>query len=347
MQSFVHKIWYQGHPAAWLLLPLSLLFWFISSLRRAAFRLGLKRSERLPVPVVVVGNITAGGSGKTPTVLYLIERLRREGWRPGVISRGYGAAFDGELDVVAGMSPAQVGDEPAMIAMRTGVPMVVGRNRIKAAHKLLQSHDVNVILCDDGLQHYALERDVEILVIDGERRFGNGWLLPAGPLREGKWRKSSVNFVLCNGANAEADEYAMTLEPAGLAPVAAIRGHAKGCNTNEQDNIAPRPGDTVNAMAGIGNPERFFSTLRAQGFVLGKAHEFTDHMAFSAADIAAVDDGRPLLMTEKDSVKCREFAKQHWWYLAVDANLPPTFSTRLLDALNRAATAKQGNTHGL
>ncbi|MBT1443086.1 tetraacyldisaccharide 4'-kinase [Shewanella sp. JM162201] len=337
MQQLVHKIWYQGHWLAWLLLPLSALFYLISGARRLAFRLGLKSRTSLPVPVVVVGNITAGGSGKTPTVLYLIELLRREGWRPGVISRGYGAEVDGEVEVIAGMSPTQVGDEPAMIAARTGVPMVVGKSRIRAAQKLLSLHDVNVILCDDGLQHYQLERDIEIVLIDGERRFGNGLLIPAGPLREGLWRKNSVDFILCNGGNAESGEYLMALKPSGLKPVLASRNCAD----------EPVPNAAVNAMAGIGNPARFFRELETQGFSLARAHEFADHMAYSAADIAAIDDGLPLLMTEKDAVKCREFAKQHWWYLAVDATLPPQFSTQLLDKLSRAANAKQGNSHGL
>lgn len=336
MQQLVHKIWYQGHPAKWLLLPLSALFWLISSIRRLGFRLGLKRQTQLPVPVIVVGNITAGGSGKTPTVLYLIELLRQQGWRPGVVSRGYGASIDGELEVRTGMTPAEVGDEPAMIALRTGIPMVVGASRVKAAHQLLANHDVNVILCDDGLQHYQLGRDIEILVIDGERRFGNGLLIPAGPLREGLWRKNTVDFSLCNGQNAEAGEFAMTLQPSALLPV--LPG---------ADATPPSVGDEINAMAGIGNPQRFFSALSAQGYKIAAAHEFADHMAYQASDIATIDNGLPLLMTEKDAVKCREFAKQHWWYVAVDANLPPQFSTQLLEKLSRAANAKQGTSHGL
>ncbi len=336
MQQFVHKIWYEGHWLKWVFWPLSWLFSLISSVRRSLFRLGIKPVYRSPVPVIVVGNITAGGSGKTPTVLYLVELLRRSGYKPGVISRGYGAEITSPLRVTSEHSSKDVGDEPAMIFARTQVPMVVGPNRVAALETLLDKGDVDLVICDDGLQHYALGRDIEITLIDGERRFGNGMLIPAGPLREGPWRLDSVDFRLCNGGTAQAGEFAMTLEPSGLIELAA------GDNSH-----APVAGDKIAAMAGIGNPERFFTTLRQQGFELARTRAFDDHQAFTAGDIDTLSQDLPILMTEKDAIKCRGFAKQNWWYLAVDAKLAPEFDTQLLQKVAAAKAGKQGTTHGV
>lgn len=337
MQQFVHKIWYEGHWLKWFFWPLSWLFGLISSVRRGMFRSGLKAVFHSPVPVIVVGNITAGGSGKTPTVLYLIELLRHSGYRPGVISRGYGADIQSPLRVTPEHSSADVGDEPAMIFARTRVPMVVGPNRVAALQTLLAGGDVDVVICDDGLQHYALARDIEIALIDGDRRLGNGMLIPAGPLREGPWRLQSVDFRLCNGGKALAGEFAMTLKPSGLIPLLAETELTK----------MPVAGEKVAAMAGIGNPERFFTTLAQQGFELGATKAFNDHQAYSRDDICSLAPGLPVLMTEKDAIKCRGFAKQDWWYLAVDAKLAPDFDSQLLNKLAAAKAGKQGTTHGV
>jgi tetraacyldisaccharide 4'-kinase len=337
MQGFINKIWYQEHPLRWLLYPLSLLFGLVSWFRRVAFRWGWKTQHRVAVPVIVVGNITAGGSGKTPTVIYLIELLRRNGYRPGVISRGYGARFEGTRWVAPGAEPAEVGDEPAMIVARTCVPMVVGANRLDAANRLLREADVDVIICDDGLQHYRLHRDIELAIVDGERRLGNGLLLPAGPLREGGWRLQTVDFVIINGGAASAGEEQMHLRPAKLQPV---------CD-NAPETVAPEPGDDIVAMAAIGNPGRFFSLLSHLGYKLVKTREFTDHQAFEAHELLALAGEFPLLMTEKDAVKCREFAQQNWWYLAVDAKLTTSFDERLLTRLAEAARAKEGRNDGI
>ncbi|MCF1430610.1 MAG: tetraacyldisaccharide 4'-kinase [Shewanella sp.] len=336
MQALVHQIWYGKHWLKWLLWPLSGLFWLISGVRRALFALGIKSVFYAPVPVIVVGNITAGGSGKTPTVLYLIELLRTAGYRPGVISRGYGVHIEAPIRVAPSHTSAQVGDEPAMIFARCSVPMVVGPNRVAAAKTLLACGDVDVIICDDGLQHYALGRNIEIAVIDGERRLGNGLLIPAGPLREGSWRLETVDFRLCNGGQAGIQEIAMSLNPARLLPV-----------QSGNDAVPPKAGETVVAMAGIGNPGRFFATLIEQGFRLAKTKAFDDHQPFTATDIDSLSTFQPLLMTEKDAIKCRGFAKQHWWYLAVDAKLGPDFDTQLLQKVAAAKAGKQGNTHGV
>ncbi|ABV37432.1 Tetraacyldisaccharide 4'-kinase [Shewanella sediminis HAW-EB3] len=337
MQAFVNRLWY---PKGFLdtqskglflllkiiqllLLPLSLLFAAITALRRSLFKIGIKKQSRLPVPVIVVGNITVGGSGKTPTVIYLVELLRRHGYQPGVISRGYGVNFEGVRSVLPSMAARDVGDEPAMIVGRTGVPMVIGRNRIDAGEHLLTHFNVDVIISDDGLQHYALGRDIELLILDGDRRFGNGSLLPAGPLREGLWRVKKVDAVVVNGGQSIEGEHAMSLVPSALKPVT---------HSNEQP---PALNDAVVAIAGIGNPQRFFTSLINAGFNLNGVKAFEDHQAYCEEELTELCGDLPIIMTEKDAVKCRDFAKQNWWYLPVDAKLSSNFDRLILDKLKR------------
>lgn len=335
MQALVNKIWYQGHPLRWLLLPLSALFAFITAFRRSLFRLGIKSQTTLPVPVIVVGNITVGGSGKTPIVIYLIELLRNQGFNPGVISRGYGAQFQGVKVVTVKDAATDVGDEPAMIVARTGVPMVVGAKRVETAKALLAQFAVDVIICDDGLQHYALGRDIELVVIDGKRGLGNRNLLPAGPLREGEWRLNQVDFVIVNGGPAVANQYEMQLRPCAVLPVSPAV-------TAEFDSTQP-----LVAMAGIGHPARFFETLTQQGYQVALFHSFDDHQAYDKRLLCELAASRPLIMTEKDAVKCRDFAQENWWYLAVDAKLSPQFDQQLLSRLRSVAAAKKGKSHGV
>lgn len=335
MQNLVNRLWYDRQLGFhWLLicllLPLSGLFYLITSVRRRLFVLGVKQSQQLPVPVIVVGNITVGGSGKTPTVIYLIELLRRHGYHPGVISRGYGVEFTGTKQVLAGMSASEVGDEPAMIVARTQVPMVIGSNRVAAGRALLEWQKVDIIISDDGLQHYALQRDIEILVLDGKRRFGNGLLLPAGPLREGRWRQKRVDLTLVNGQSTHSDEFTMGLVPASW------RNVANGIEA-DIDSTA----DAV-AMAGIGNPQRFFDTLASMGINPAIQHAFDDHQAYRLEDVEAIAHGAKVLMTEKDAVKCRDFAKSNWWYLPVDAKISPEFELQLLRLLEQRKEVQQG-----
>ncbi|MCG9711725.1 tetraacyldisaccharide 4'-kinase [Shewanella insulae] len=344
MQALVNRLWYNRQAGVhWLLvlllLPLSGLFYLLTSLRRQLFRLGLKSSARLDVPVIVVGNITVGGSGKTPTVIYLIELLRHNGYRPGVISRGYGVEFSGCKRVIAGMPASEVGDEPAMIVARTQVPMVIGRNRVAAGKALREWQAVDVIISDDGLQHYRLERDIEILVLDGKRRFGNGLLLPAGPLREGRWRQRTVDFTLVNGESAHPEEFEMALAPGNWRSVAD--GELVSANLTESP--ADNPLSENVAIAGIGNPQRFFDTLTHIGVHPVHQHAFDDHQAYSLEAIETVAAGRGVLMTEKDAVKCREFAKSNWCYLPVDAKIAPEFEQQLLTLLRRRENVQQGN----
>ncbi|WP_025820594.1 tetraacyldisaccharide 4'-kinase [Shewanella marina] len=330
MQQFMLKVWYHNHTAKWLLWPLSWLFIVITALRKCLFACGLKPSVHLAAPVIIVGNITVGGSGKTPTVIYLIELLRQHGYRPGVISRGYGVKIDGVKAVLPGATATEVGDEPAMIVARTGVPMVVGADRIAAGEQLLQQFEVDVIISDDGLQHYRLARDIELVVIDGERRLGNGMRLPAGPLREAKTRLNGVDGIIVNGGRAQANEYEMSLAPSGF--------H----NVSQPDLKADHEITRGVAMAGIGNPQRFFNSLTELKIELTAQYSFDDHHNYEAAELTELAQGQPLLMTEKDAVKCREFATQDWWYLAVNAKLSAKFDQMLLDKLQQAKTKLKG-----
>lgn len=322
------RLWYRPHPARWLLWPLSQLFAAVAGLRRLGYRRGWLRSERLPVPVMVVGNITAGGTGKTPLVIWLVEQLRARGWRPGIVSRGYGGrSKHWPREVGADSNPAEVGDEPVLLARRLGCPVVVGPRRIEAARSLLAHHDVNVVVADDGLQHYALQRDVEIAVIDGARGLGNGMRLPAGPLREAPSRLNEVDLVVINGA----DGAGLRMD---LLPHALVR-----LDGSETRPLADFAGRTVHAVAGIGNPGRFFAALRAAGLkILPRA--FPDHHLYRAEDLIFADNAE-VVMTEKDAVKCRGFAGPRHWYLQVRARLEPAVSARLDEWLRRLATPRQ------
>lgn len=313
------RLWYQPHPARWLLWPLSLLYELVITLRRLCYRLGWLRSERMAVPVIVVGNITVGGTGKTPLVIWLVEQLRARGWRPGIISRGYsGQSRLWPQEVRADSDPVEVGDEPVLLAQRLRCPIVVGPSRIDDARLLLANHAVDIIVCDDGLQHYALQRDIEIAVVDGRRRFGNGMLLPAGPLREHESRLGTVQWVVINGADGQGTR--MDLAPDFFARV----------DGRESQPVSTFRGREVHAVAGIGHPERFFDSLRLAGLKV-HPHCFPDHHHFAAGDIS-FPDNIDVVMTEKDAVKCRAFAGPSHWTLIVQARLALDAGRRL-DAL--------------
>jgi tetraacyldisaccharide 4'-kinase len=318
----LQQAWYGGGRLPWWCHPLAGLYRFVVAVRRGLYRLGWLRAVRLPCPVIVVGNLTAGGTGKTPLTLALIEALRLRGYRPGVVSRGYGGSQREPTLLGDTPDPAETGDEPALIRA-TGVPVAIGRDR-PAAAQLLVTAGCNVLIADDGLQHYRLARDIEICVIDGERRFGNGALLPAGPLREPLRRISDVDFRICNGGSAEAGEIPMQLR-GGMAR-ALLDGH--------EQSLAGFAGTRVHAVAAIGHPQRFFDSLRSQGIEL-IPHPFADHHTFTPADLV-FGDSLPVLMTEKDAVKCRAFAQADWWSVPVKAELPAAF----YDALCARLTAK-------
>lgn len=325
MRARLEASWYG--PGGFLtpaLLPLSWLYCAVVVLRRALYRLRPASRGRLPVPVVVIGNLTVGGTGKTPLVIWTARFLARHGYTPGIVSRGYGGRADSWPQQVRGDSdPATVGDEAVLIAARTGCPMAVGPDRVAAARALLEHTPCDVLISDDGLQHYALRRDVEVAVIDGMRRFGNRRCLPAGPLREPVSRLAGVDLLVTNGASA-AREHSMRYEGRQMRRV---------LDETERE-LRAFDGRAVHAVAGIGNPQRFFTRLAQAGLQI-TAHPFGDHHRYTAGDLDFGDD-KPVIMTEKDAVKCRRFARPHHWYLPVEAELDPLFGEALLKRLKRS-----------
>ncbi len=323
MKQSLDSYWYSSNSLSHLLRPLSWLFRFGAWIRRGCYRLGILQIHRLRVPTIVVGNITVGGTGKTPLVIWLVEHLLRRGLAPGVVSRGYGGK-SGEWPqaVFPDSDPKEVGDEPVVVARRTGCPVFVGPERAESAAYLLTETDCDILVSDDGLQHYALGRDIEIAVIDGERRFGNGYCLPAGPLREPVARLASVDIVVCNGEAQPGEEHM------GLVPGDLINLVDERLKRAIEDFI----GGPVHAVAGIGNPGRFFATLRQRGLEIIE-HPFADHHTYVADDLNFKDE-LPVLMTEKDAVKCTKFARVSYWFLKTEAELGPGFAERL-DALLR------------
>lgn len=318
--------WYQPHPVRWLLLPLSLLYQLIVRLRKLAYQRDWLTRHKMRVPVIIVGNISVGGTGKTPFVVWLSEQLRQAGYQPGIISRGYGGHSDHyPLDVTADSDTAVAGDEPILIARRSGCPVVVDPDRCRAAVHLLSQHHCDVVISDDGLQHYALQRDIEIVLVDSQRRFGNKLCLPAGPLREPRSRLQSIDFVVYNG-EAATQRYQMQLKA------------GQWVNLAEPEQTLPLDAfaaQEVHAVAGIGNPQRFFDLLSEQAKVV-HPHAFADHHKFRAADIVFGDDA-PVLMTEKDAVKCQSFADKQHWYLPVSAKLDAGLAQAILKKLKDPA----------
>ncbi|MEA5673188.1 tetraacyldisaccharide 4'-kinase [Pseudomonas sp. MH2] len=308
--------WYQGHPALGLLRPLEALYRRVVTRKRARFLSGESASYRAPVPVIVVGNITVGGTGKTPMILWLIEHCRSLGLKVGVVSRGYGAKPPHfPWRVQASQSAVQAGDEPLLIVQRTDVPLMIDPDRSRAVQALLVSEPLDLILCDDGMQHYRLARDLELVLIDAARGLGNGRCLPAGPLREPVERLDDVGAVLHNGATVDPPRgFAFGLRPSALVNL----------RTGERRPLEHFPaGQALHAVAGIGNPQRFFNTLQGLNWQ-PVPHPFADHAQFDAQSLA-FEPPLPLVMTEKDAVKCRDFAGDDWWYLAVDAEPSPSF----------------------
>jgi tetraacyldisaccharide 4'-kinase len=300
------------------------LFKSVSALRQQSFQRGWSTSYRAPVPVIVVGNIAVGGTGKTPLTIGLLKQLQSRGYSVGVVSRGYGSQAKQFPFFVTAETPANLsGDEPKLIARATGCPLVIDPDRPAAIRALLQQHSVDLIISDDGLQHYAMARDIEIAVIDGQRLFGNGFCLPAGPLREPISRLESVDFIVVNGGASDSlagkTAHTMTLKAGELMRLS--------------DSVSVAAGDwpysrQVHAVAGIGNPTRFFQTLRGLGFDPIE-HAFADHHPYTADDLA-FDDDLPIVMTEKDAVKVAPLVLERCWSLPVEAELPEVFIAALI-----------------
>lgn len=318
--------WYRGAPWLWLLRPLEVLFRAVSAARRTLYSLQLLPSYRAAVPVAVVGNITVGGTGKTPIVIALVQALQARGLRVGVVSRGYGAETGGETVLVdAETSSERCGDEPLLIWRRTGCAVAVNPKRGAAVRDLLAIAAVDIILSDDGLQHYALARDYEIAVIDARRQLGNGWCLPAGPLREPPSRLQRVDYVLYRGSdNPETGVQYSLGEWVNLRSGERKPLHAFGL------------GGECYAVAGIGQPQQFFSALQQLGVAFERC-VFPDHHHYTAADLAPLAD-RPVLMTEKDAVKCVHLAGENAWYVELDAQVPTALVAALAGVAQRSSS---------
>jgi tetraacyldisaccharide 4'-kinase len=319
-QQWVRIGWWHA-----LLIPLSYLFWLLSSIRRLAYRSGVFKSYRVPVPVIVVGNISVGGTGKTPLVIWLVDQLRQAGFLPGVVSRGYGSQHRFPVEVLENSSPATVGDEPVVVAQRARCPVWVGADRVVVQQALLRAHpECNVIISDDGLQHYRMQRDIELIVVDAERMFGNKQLIPAGPLRESMSRLSEVDAVIYNGKRDDTPGFAMFLLANTLRNVQ---------DSSKTIDIDALHGEAVHAVAGIGNPQRFFQQLRNMQLSI-EEHAFADHHVFQPQDLLFAKDGA-VLMTEKDAVKCAAFAQKNWWYLPVEAVIDTALTEHIIQKLRK------------
>ncbi|MFN4148930.1 MAG: tetraacyldisaccharide 4'-kinase [Rhodocyclaceae bacterium] len=321
------QTWRRRGLAACLLLPVGLIFFALAGLRRWAYRHGWLKSWRLPVPVVVIGNIVTGGAGKTPLTLWLAQRLRAAGRHPGIVSRGYGRVGHDIRKVGAGDTAREVGDEPLLLARRSGCPVVVGADRVAAARALLAAHpECDLLLCDDGLQHYRLQRDFEIAVID-RRGLMNGWPLPAGPLREPPARLREVDALVLHDAVAL---------PVAAVPSFMMRLEGRRFHLLDDPRVTCEAeklvGLRLHAVAGIGEPQRFFDHLAGLGLVF-EAHAFPDHHAYRASDLDFAGDA--ILMTEKDALKCAGVTRLPVWVLPVEANVEPDLARHVLNSLEK------------
>ena len=330
MYKWLHRVWYEGGSSYQMLLPLSGIYWLLITLRRCLYSVGLLGRHRALVPVIVVGNITAGGTGKTPLTIWLARELQERGLSPGIVSRGYGGSRSStSMRVDAASDPEVVGDEPVLLSQRTACPVVVDANRARAAQMLVDD-GVNVIIADDGLQHYRLERTYEICVIDGSRGLGNRLLLPAGPLRETINRLSEVDQVLINGRLSETSGGLTAVEQNAIEfdLVAKEVSRLNGSLTRPIERFA---GTTVHGVAAIGNPARFFDMLRSQGIQVIE-HALPDHAKLDVRDLNFGDDFE-VLMTEKDSVKLKGARSDKFWTVPVELKIDPVVAGPWLEQI--------------
>lgn len=327
LEASVTRAWYQGAAWLWLMWPLSLLFGVVSALRRRRLK---RLAPSLPVPVIVVGGITVGGTGKTPVIIALVKALGERGLSVGVVSRGYGAMTGDDIEWVDEQSsPSRVGDEPVVIARSCHCPVVVGRNRLLAVRNLIECCDLDVVLSDDGLQHYALPRDFEIVVLDAQRRLGNRRLLPMGPLREGPWRLDTVDWIL--ERNGHQAERAFQYVPESLYQLST------GTTLAVHDALAGwAAGKQITAVTGLGQPEQFFTTLEQVGFAI-RCVSFPDHYSLTDADISAIQ-ADIIIMTEKDAVKIVASTDPRIWVLTISTDLPDGLVDTLVERFTPSRT---------
>ena len=340
MYNWVERVWYEDGRFGWLLLPLSALYWCVISIRRLLYDNGVLRVHKAGAPVVIVGNLTAGGTGKTPTVLWLVEQLRGRGFSPGVVSRGYSGSQSGtSMRVEADSEAAVVGDEPVLLARRSGCPVVVDPDRVRAAEMLVED-GVDVIVADDGLQHFRLARDYEICVVDGSRGLGNRRLLPAGPLREGTHRLDDVEQVLVNG-KLRASGHELTVAEQNAISFELVATEACRLNGSLVRPLERFADTTVHAVAAIGNPQRFFDLLRMQGIQVIE-HRFPDHAPLRKRDLDFGDEFE-VFMTEKDAVKLDRDMKDKYWYIPVELHMDPVEAAPMLEQIESRLRGGQGS----
>ena len=341
MEAWLIREWQRTSPWQLLLRPVSWLFRLLTAIRRATYRVGLFATHSVGVPVIIVGNITVGGTGKTPLVLALVEALTKRGRHCGIVTRGYQRREPEEWATVIHVVPAtvedaSVSDEATLLARRSGVPVYAGADRVEVARTLLRNHaEIDLIVSDDGMQHYKLQRDIEICVIDGARALGNGALLPAGPLREPASRLNTVSAIVVNrnGGNVDPIRFSETTPAFAMSFGSELFVNLKtGQRLGVNDALAAFHGMRIHALAGIGHPQRFFSHLTALGFVPATAQPFPDHYHYRAEDMPGSDAGI-ILMTEKDAVKCGTFADQRMWFMRVDAVLPDDLADFVMNRL--------------
>ncbi|SET31663.1 tetraacyldisaccharide 4'-kinase [Thorsellia anophelis] len=346
MQKLAHYIWFENRYLFWLLWPLSLVYGFVVLIRRCFYRIGIFKTYRSPVPIIVIGNLTVGGNGKTPTVIWLLEQLQQKGIEVGVITRGYGSkAPSYPLLVTETNNAIETGDEPFLIYRRTKAAIAISPNRKEAIELLLNTHpNIQLIISDDGLQHYAFERDIEWVVIDAYKQFGNGWWLPAGPMRERANRLKQVDALLFNYGTSKNDlkpyhdvqrinsvEIKHLSNPIMCAALYLSPLNAVNLVTNEQIPITHFT--EVIAIAGIGFPDRFFDLLKHYRVDLHKCVPFPDHHQFKETDLTyhqIKSNSLPILMTEKDAMKCLDFAHDSWWYVPINAIITQETTEALL-----------------
>jgi tetraacyldisaccharide 4'-kinase len=316
------EIHYSKSLVSLLLLPFSAVFLLISFVRKILYRFNFLRSFKLKIPVIVVGNITSGGTGKTPLIIYLANELKKNGYRPGIISRGYGSKGGGMIEASQKNDAADVGDEPMLIQKHTHLPVFVSKDRVSAAKALLKKYKkTDVILSDDGMQHFRLKRDIEVLVIDGTRKLGNGYLLPAGPLREFSSKLKTVDAIVCNHKKVIGGSYLMKYKGSSLINL----------KTNKKIHLNNLRLKNIHAIAGIGNPNRFFDYLKTFNIEFNSSI-FEDHYRFSKKDFRNMND-KNIIMTEKDAIKCQKFSRKNFWYLPVTAEVDSKFIDVILKKL--------------
>lgn len=320
------RAWYSPRPI-WFFIPLAWLFWLLSSLRRAAYALGVLQRATLPAPVVVVGNVSVGGTGKTPFVIWLAESLAQRGHKTGIVSRGYGGQTREPILVTPDSDTALVGDEAVLLARRTGLPVAVCSDRTAAARMLCSRYSIDVLLSDDGLQHYRLPRDLEIVLLDGERGLGNGWLLPAGPLRETEHRLDEADFTVIKRSGTGQFTWPNAIYMPLVAETAVSLADGQRVPLDHYE------GQSVHALAGIGNPEQFFATLAAAGMQVD-GRPLPDHAVLTPADMQFPDD-KAVFMTEKDAVKCRSMVLPRHWYVEASARFADSDQTLILERVEK------------